>query len=112
MADTTVLANVKLELDINDTEHDALLSYYIDKYMLIAQNITHYDILPTELNPYVVSSVVESYNRRGYEGELKNSVLGVSTNFSYKDIEESLINKLKNHRNPLSLVGLRNIDGN
>ena len=112
MADTTVLANVKLELDINDTEHDALLSYYIDKYTLVAQNITHYDILPAELNPYVVSSVVESYNRRGHEGESSNSVIGVSSSFAFKDIEDGLINKLKNHRNPLSLVGLRKLDGN
>ena len=56
MADTnvpfeTVLANVKLELDINDTDHDALLSYYIEKYTLIAENITHYDVLPAELTP-------------------------------------------------------------
>ena len=102
----TNLEKVKMEIEGYEASDD-LINYYLDKYTEMACNITHYTVLPTELDNYVISTVVEAINRRTHEGEKSNSSLGVSTTFSYKDIEESLKAKLIGKKNPLSLVGLR-----
>ena len=101
---TTNLEKVKFELGTYSVD-DSTIEYYIDKFTDIACNITHFTILPTELEYYVISSVVEALNRREHEGEKSSSALGVSTTFSFKDIEEGLKFKLRGKKNPRALLG-------
>lgn len=105
----TNLEKVKMEIEGYQVSDD-IINYYIDKYTTIACDITRYKTLPTKLENYVISSVVEAINRRTHEGESSNSSLGVSTTFSYKDIEEGLRMKLKGKKNPFSIVGLNSYE--
>lgn len=100
-----MLEKVKIELGSNFKIGDDVIQYYINKCTDIALGATGYIELPSSLECYVVSAVVECINRRENEGTKSKSALGVSTTFSYNDIEESLRNKVKGKRNPMNLIG-------
>ena len=100
-----MLDKVKIELGSNFKIGDDVIQYYIDKCTEVALNATGYIKLPSNLDCYVVSAVVECINSRENEGTKSKSALGVSTTFSYNDIEESLKSKIKGKRNPMNLLG-------
>lgn len=61
--------------------------------------------LPTKVQYMVVSVVLEYLERRGHEGISSRTELSTSTSYVYKDIQESLKEKLKGHKHPNSLIG-------
>lgn len=100
-----MLDKVKIELGSNFNINDEIINYYIEKCTNIAKETLGYSTLPSSVEDVVVSAVVECINRRENEGTKSKSALGVSTTFSYNDIEDSLKKKLKGKRNPMNLVG-------
>ena len=100
---TLDINSVKIELIVE--VEDEIIQHFIDKAKNIACEYTGYSILPENFNSYVIDAVVESINKRGFEGNASNSQLGNSTTFAYKDLEESLHKKLRRYKNARLLLG-------
>lgn len=102
-----LLDSIRLRLG-EDTEElfsDELIQSLMDDYAQVICNETFYKTLPRQFYPYLISAVVESCQRLGHDGMYSRSELGVNTTYSYKDIEESIRQKLRGKRNPRAFLG-------
>jgi hypothetical protein len=100
-----LISDVKTVLGDDCNITDESIKLYVNTYAKIVCTETCYKELPTEFIPYVLSATVESCQRQGNEGMASRSELSVSTSYSYKDIEESIRNKVRGKRNPRAFLG-------
>lgn len=90
----------------SDDENDTFLRILIENLSVQACTMTGYKELPKNFYSIIASCVVEYFNRLGNEGMNSRGELGVSTSYSYKDIEDSLRQKLKGKKNPRLFLGI------
>ncbi|MFI3251863.1 MAG: hypothetical protein R3Y60_01855 [bacterium] len=104
---TLLSKNVRIEIGINNNVSDELIIRYCEKGINIASEVTFYDVasLPIMFNESIINAVVETIQKRNNEGLSNFSNISGSYTYSYQDMEQSLRKKLRNKRNPMSLVG-------
>lgn len=87
-------------------EDDSFLKMIIENLSNQACTMTGYKELPQNFYSIVASCIVEYFVRLGNEGMTNRNELGVSTSYAYKDIEDSLRQKLKGKKNPRLFLGI------
>ncbi|MEG1256896.1 head-tail connector protein [Clostridium sp.] len=92
-----MLEDLKVLLDINSTDKDALLTILIRKAENVVKNYCKIESVTASLMDTVTDIAVIMYNRIGTEGLTGESFSGVSNNFE-SDIPKSIKRNLNRHR--------------
>ena len=98
-----IVSNTKLLIGGDlDSDSEARLEAFATHYYGMAQGMTGYDVIPSNLLNYVQDAVLKAWRKRGAEELHTSNALGVSE--GYIDIDEKLRKHLRTKQNPLSSV--------
>ncbi len=76
------------------TQSDEVLQYYLDIASDIICELRFTDLVEPQYRNIQVQMAVELYSKRGAEGEISHSELGVSRVYASTDISPSLLEKV------------------
>ncbi len=92
----TQLEKIKLKLDISleDTSKDNILTLYLEDAENEILSLTHLDVIPEQLLSAQVDLAIIYYNKQGIEGQTAHSEGGISRSFEEgipKNIKKKII---------------------
>jgi len=73
---------------------DDTLQFYLDNASAIICDIRDTDIVETKYLTHQIKMAIELYNKRGVEGQVGHSELGISRSYEKADISDSLISQI------------------
>lgn len=84
----------KLKLLVDDQESDDVLNYYLDCASEVICNIRNSTSVESKYLNAQIKIALELYAKRGAEGEIGHSELGISRSYEMADISPSLLSSI------------------